>query len=395
MALLQLAAQGPQDRALVGTPSMSFFRCRYKRHTPFATEFKDVRFDTTATFGSRAVVKLGRLGDLVHTCYLELVFKKTGETFYPAEACVESVDVVIGGTVIDSHDATWFRVYDELYRKEDHRAAYRELTDFSGSHPVGSVKTCWLPLIFWFCKDPAHSLPLASLQHHEIEFVFHFASHVAGIDMSFDPCPKLVCEYVFLDCPERDMFQNSQHTLLIEQLQRSHVSTPASETINVPVPFTRPCKSVAWVFCDPERHGVFTASGRGLESAEVYAPMQSAQLLINGVERGDVRPGSWYRAVESFARSRQIPSAGVYAMFFALDAASSTQPSGTINFSRLNGELHLVMKRIVPGSMRHTILNEATETLEYAARLTMLRMYAQSWNQLIIAKGVAALAWTT
>lgn len=397
MALVQLIAQGVQDELLTERPQTSFFRSAYRRHTPFADEWKDQVFSGEATFGSRAVVKIGRLGDLVHRCMLQMTFRKTGATFYPAEAFVTSVELWIGGQLIDTHDATFFRLYDEVYRKEDARMAYREMTDFT-SETEGTTKTVYLPLIFFFCRDVSLSLPLISLQYHDVELVFQFAETVDGVDMTVDPMPKLSCQYFYLDNDERRAFAQSQRQILIEQLQqyRSDIAISLDEKVtqSFDLRFNHPVKSLLWACLHPSKHGVFTGSGRGLESQEVYAPLHSAKLLIDGVERADVRTGSWLRLVDAFARTRQIPSAGVYCMHFCLHPGWVTAPSGSLNFSRLQGVLQLTFKRAVPGAAREAITDPAEETVEGSTSLNRMVMYAQSWNQLNIRGGMAGLMWS-
>lgn len=395
MALVQLMATGAQDALLTDNPTTSFFRSWYKRHTPFATEWKDQVFAGETGYGKRCVVKLARLGDLVHSCMLELTMKSTGPTFYPAEACVESVEIWIGGIKFDAHDATFFRVYDELYRTQDAREAYRELADFT-TEPIGATKQLFLPLAFWFSRDVSQALPLVALQHHDVELVFTFAARVDGIDMTVDPAPKLVCEYFYLDNVERRLIAQSQQTVLIEQLQQfsTTVDLAAAPTMHFDLPFNHPVKTLIVVLCHPTKHGVFTGSLKGLEPREVYAPLHSVKLLLDGVERSEVRSGPWCRIVDAFARTKQIPSAGIYSMHFCLDPASSTQPSGSLNFSRLSGVLYLLPKRLVPGGTRETILNEAEDTVDDVRLLTVLRVYAQSWNQMAILDGQGGLRWS-
>lgn len=400
MALVQLIAQGPQDELLTARPQTSFFRSVYRRPTPFADEWKDQVFAGDASFGSRAVVKIGRLGDLVHACMLQMTFRRAGPSFYPAEEFVKSVELWIGGQLIDEHDATFFRLYDEVYRKEDARMAYREMTDFT-TETVGTTKTMYVPLLFFFCRDVSLSLPLVSLQHHDVELVFQFAESVAGVDPSLDPMPKLVCQYFYLDNAERRLFAQSQRQLLIEQVQRYTadvaVSTDEKATQYFDLRFSHPVKSLLWAFVHPTKHGVFTGSMSGLESQEVFAPLHSAKLTIDGVERAEVRSGAWLRVVDAFARTRQIPSAGVYSMHFCLHPGSVTAPSGSLNFSRLHGVMSMTLKRAVTGATpqtREQITDPAEETVEGTTALTRLVMYAQSWNQLTIRSGMAGLLWS-
>ena len=396
MALLQLAAQGQQDAMLTGEPSHSFFRSVYRKPTPFATEFRDQVFAGNAGWGKRAVVTVSRLGDLVHTCLLQATFKKTGATFYPIEALVTNVELQIGGIKIDSMDGTWFRVFDELYRDEDQRQAYREMADFS-SDQVGTTKTLLLPLLFFFNRSMSHALPLIALSLQEVDIIFTFADSVDGVDMSVEPNPRLVCEYIYLSPTERRLMASTRHTFLIEQLQtiRSPIEVKTEETQRrVDLNFNHPCKALVWTFVHPSKHGVFTGSGEGLEYSELCGPMKTAKLLVNNLERCEARPGSWYRIVDSFARNRQIPSVGIYSINFCLGPGDCTKPSGSLNLSRVDAALHLTTKKVVPGATRVSVLDEDSETIPGAAALDTVRIYAQTWNQLLLHNGMAGLRWT-
>lgn len=61
----------------------------------------------------------------------------------------------------------WYRIYDELFRTNDEKAAYRRLVDFdtpAAAADVGVVKRMYLPLIFFFNKQAGLALPLIALQ---------------------------------------------------------------------------------------------------------------------------------------------------------------------------------------------------------------------------------------
>ena len=64
-AVLQLAAEGEQNKFLTGNPQMSYFVSVYRRHTNFS--FQDIRnyFNGTADFGKVVTCKLSSIGDLV------------------------------------------------------------------------------------------------------------------------------------------------------------------------------------------------------------------------------------------------------------------------------------------------------------------------------------------
>ena len=123
-ALIQLASRGAQDVQLTSQPTFSHFRSSYHRTTHHASFFTDQTVTGEIRWGGRCVVKIDRVGDLLHKCILTAQLTKKGKTNYAAEGLLESVELWIGGTMIDRHTANYFRVYDECFRTEDQRAAY-------------------------------------------------------------------------------------------------------------------------------------------------------------------------------------------------------------------------------------------------------------------------------
>lgn len=390
MALLQLVSRGFEDEMLTGSPSTSHFISRYKRHTPFASVFKEEVFTSNTSFGSRAVIRLSSTCDLMHTCIVEATMKKTGVTFYPMEQFIKSVDVYIGGILIDTHDSTWFRIYDGLYRSVDERAAYRNAGDFS-REPDGTTKTVYLPLIFWWNRHISHSLPIVALDQ-PVELVFTFAEHVEGIDLSIPPRPKVYVEHIFLGSEERSKFVTGKHVILMEQLQRQQsviALKDSLQTTSILLEARRPVKSFIWA-CTHPKHGVFSGSLEGLESNEVYGPLAYCRLLVDGTEHTQERSGSWYRTVHALSRLGRLPPVGVYSIMFAKDPGSSVQPSGSLNCSVVQCTLQLATKKAVDKDVY-----EEDETPLDSAELTNVVIYAQSWNVLEIENGTAALQWTT
>lgn len=393
MALLQLVSRGFEDEMLTGMPSTSHFISRYKRHTPFAAVFKEEVFTSNTSFGNRAVIRCSPTCDLMHTCILEATMTKTGNTFYPMEQFVKSVDMYIGNILIDTHDSSWFRIYDELYRTLDERSAYRNSGDFD-REPIGTTKTLYLPMIFWWNRHITQSLPIVALEQ-PVELVFTFADHVDGVDITIPPRPKVYLEHIFLGSEEREKFVTGKHVILMEQVQRQQSVIALKEsmqTYSILLEARRPVKTFIWA-CTSQQHGIFTGSMEGLESNEIYGPFSHCRLLIDGTEHTQERPGSWYRTVHALGRLGRIPSVGIYSIMFAKDPASSIQPSGSLNCSVVQCTLQLATKKVVMDESREIF--DEDETPKNSAQLTNVVIYAQSWNVLEIENGRASLLWAS
>lgn len=165
---MQLVAYGAQDVYLTGSPSITFFKLVYRRHTSFALEAIEQVFNGTTGFGRKVSATVSRNGDLVTTAYLEITLKRnTGtdnEPFYPAEAFVKEIELEIGGQRIDRVYSDWYRIYDELFRTDAEKDAYKRMTNFDAGAPDEQVRRFYLPLIFFFNNNAGLALPLIALK---------------------------------------------------------------------------------------------------------------------------------------------------------------------------------------------------------------------------------------
>lgn len=119
-------------------------------------------------FGKKVSCTISRNGDLITDVILEITLKKDtskgASTYYPAEALIQDIELEIGGQRIDKHYASWFRVYDSLFRKNQEKEQYRRMTDFVDGEANATVKRFYLPLIFFFNRSPGMALPLIACE---------------------------------------------------------------------------------------------------------------------------------------------------------------------------------------------------------------------------------------
>jgi hypothetical protein len=167
---MQLVAYGAQDIYLTGNPQITFFKVVYRRHTNFSVESIEQTFNGTPGFGKKVSCTISRNGDLMTDVFLEVKLqKKAGatSTWWPAEAFIKEVELEIGGQRIDKHNSTWFRIYDELFRKDDDKAAYHRMVNFTAEEQAATTqieKRFYVPLIFFFNRNPGLAIPLIALK---------------------------------------------------------------------------------------------------------------------------------------------------------------------------------------------------------------------------------------
>lgn len=360
----------------------------------------------TAGFNKKVSCTISRNGDLITDCFLEIKLKKkAGATasWWPAEALIKEVELEIGGQRIDKHNSTWFRIYDELFRKDDDKAAYARLVDFTTEEKATDAqitKRFYVPLIFFFNRNPGLAIPLIALQYHEVKLNFTFEDTTvmgdAGVDTTVQPDIKLFVDYIYLDTDERRRFAQVSHEYLITQIQHTGDETAllSSSNQNLRLNLNHPCKYLTWVFANPTKHGHFAGNAETRHvTSEYLAPLKKAKLQLNGHDRASERSGSYFNYTQPWQTLRAQPKAGVYLYSFALKP-DEHQPSGACNMSRIDNATLVLQYKTGTASASSNIANlislSADEDKCYGdtASLTALRLYAENYNVLRIMSGI-------
>jgi hypothetical protein len=124
-----------------------------------------------------------------------------------------------------------------------------QFTPEGGSTPEVDL---YIPLEFWFCRNPGLSLPLIALQYHEVKINLEFrsASECYAGHPSETPsleAASLYVDYIYLDTDERRRFAQVSHEYLIEQLQFTGDESVSSVSNKIKLNFNHPCKELVWV----------------------------------------------------------------------------------------------------------------------------------------------------
>ena len=366
--LMQIVAQGAQDRYLTKDPEITFFKSMHRRHTNFAIESIEQTFNGSVA-GKRVSATISRNGDLVHTVWLEIEANgpvKAGTTIYDM---IDKITVEIGGTKVDVHYGQWMKVYDDLTTSHMKRGGLGLMVN--GNDTTNQIMR--VPLSFWFCKDAGQALPLIALQYHEVKIIVDFT------DMIGDSRANLYVDYIYLDTDERQRFARSSHEYLIEQVQTTGLETlvPGKKK-KIRLNFNHPVKELVWVATNDEQ-----ASGdKRVDSVD------TAKLQLNGHDRFSERDGNYFSQVQRYqyhTNAGEVPDGvapgedvaqkndNIYSYSFALQP-EDLQPSGTCNFSRIDN---------------------ATLEIECNDKpVTSVTVYAVNYNVLRIKNGMGGLAYS-
>ena len=243
--LMQLVAYGAQDVYLTGNPEVTFYQAKYKRHTNFAMENIEQTLNGNPADSGRVSVTIARNGDLVGDMYVELKTAASGVSgrspFWAAERAITSVELSIGGQRVDKQYQKWWRLYSELYLDEAKKSVYGKMTS------AGAASQVFLPLLFFFNRNPGLYLPLIALQYHEVRVDFDLSgTFETHLDKNVF---KVWANYIYLDTEERRRFAQKGHEYLIEQTQHTGVDTVDGTnggTKQIRLSYNHPVKELVW-----------------------------------------------------------------------------------------------------------------------------------------------------
>ena len=281
--LMQLVAYGAQDIYLTGNPQITFFKVVYRRHTNFSMESIEQTFNGTADFGKRVTCTVSRNGDLINRVYLQVTLpgvETTNDSVshnfrwvnYIGHVLIKQVEVEIGGQRIDKHYGDWLTIWNELTIAPGLRSGYDNMVG-NTIHLTGAsltkteATTLYVPLQFWFCRNPGLALPLIALQYHEVKINLEFRpknecyvtnsgdsncagngqSQLAGVCVPSLEYAALFIDYIYLDTDERRRMAQASHEYLIDQLQFTGDESTVNTNVKVKLNFNHPVKELVWV----------------------------------------------------------------------------------------------------------------------------------------------------
>jgi hypothetical protein len=381
--LLQLVAYGAQDAYITGNPHITFWKVLYKRHTNFAMEAFRVNFTGAPQYGQRVVAVINRNADLMYKTYLEVTLPDTTaatgglttDVLWTGDAqrrlgyaLLKKLEVEIGGQIIDTHYGEWLYLWENLTSSYDNSCKLDAMVGGTLGGTSTTLTSCggrpgvlYIPLQFWFCRNPGLALPLIALQYHEVRLNITLAASTdlvsrgsyASVSAAGAALPQLkdmalYIDYIYLDVDERRRFAQQSHEYLIDQLQYGLQQTLTTASARIDLTLNHPVKELVWVFQDAQKTDCGSAAtiAAGYTQPFVYDDIVNrCRLQINGQDRFDERYGDYFWKVQpyqhhsggAFWPTRQLanavtvtgtPNAGVVA--FTLNAATSVTHTYTL-----------------------------------------------------------------
>jgi len=330
---MQLVAYGAEDLYLTGNPQITNFKIVYRRHTNFAMEYIEQYFYTLPNYNptkrTQGKIKIERNADLLHDVYFVY---DTPNIRFPIEDydnltpddvnfkwvrdlgnnIIYSVEISIAGNRLDIQYGQWMQIWNELTITESKKSSYNRMvgnfykmrpghSTFYPNKDNGTILNTtipstrlYIPLNFWFCKNPGLAIPLIALQYDELYIYFEFNPlnylftigkenlspsaffSPGNVNSNSDPDSFvsqlvaagfnqqnifnefiqgtwnqnsfLLANYVYLDDDERRKFAQSSHEYLIHQVQRRVFTGIKSGTNTKELDMFHPVKELIWVF---------------------------------------------------------------------------------------------------------------------------------------------------
>lgn len=394
--LLQLVAYGAQDIYLTGNPQVTFFKVVYRRHTNFALESIEQTFNGSVGFNKRVTTQISRNGDLIHRMYLQVTLPKIADAAttqwvdYIGLRLIKDVEIEIGGQKIDKQYSDFMYIWNELSLPYGKKNGYDTMVG-ANLAAASDATTLYVPLEFWFCRNVGLALPLIALQYHEVKINLQFEDKpnlvkngatppAAGIltDVPGELAATLWVDYVFLDTDERRRFAQLSHEYLIEQVQFTG-DEGVGNTDRVKLNFNHPVKELIWVV---QRDASVPYDWTTYSSApgnEGINNVKDAKLQLNGQDRFATRAGGYFNLVQPFQHHENVSTnKGINVYSFALKPEEH-QPSGTLNFSRI--DTAVLQVNLAP-------------TVGASTNMAKVKTFATNYNVLRIMSGMGGLAYS-
>ena len=254
------------------------------------------------------------------TACIFAVIVDNGTTFatIPIENMIDRVELYVGGQKIDEYSGTSTSIFSQM-------AVVPK--SFTGRLASGAAATTtqlfFCPLHFFCCEDSNSPLPLVALQYHDVDVRIYWNTLVET-----DKSLTFYANYAYLDTQERNVFAQNKQELLITQHQEVTWQAATTQPI-VDLPFSHPVKVL--FINDPDAVG---ADARPLAAAQ----NGRLTLELNGQERFEPQNINFFQTIQPYyygSPCGYILDYRCQTYSFALNYGQ-TQPSGTLNFSRID-----------------------------------------------------------
>lgn len=392
---VELSSLGIQDEYITGDPQITFFHKNFKRHSKFSLDVVDCELNGTPGFGNTVDSIIDYQGDVIRTLYakvtlppiVDAAINNLGYTDSIGYALFEHIDLFIGGQLIERLTGELMDIYSELWVSDSKQRALSLMVGKTGSQfGLGNATTSReliVPLSFYFHNDPSMAIPLCALTRQNIELNIKTAElsklvvctaspHIVPANVQTDGNLKLSIsvEYAYLSPDEIDTMRSRSLKYLITQTQLSRAIIKENETtVTTRVNFTNPTKEFI-IICKDKldlTNNVLSYNN----------DISSISINFNEQEKLSETVGTYMflRYGQALTHHTRVPTKEIYIYSFGL-LPESNSPTGQVNMSRIFNKL-------------------ITFNTTGKAYMRDVRIYARSFNILVIENGVCGVLFNT
>jgi hypothetical protein len=253
-----------------------------------------------------STIRFEKTGDLLGYTYFTIDDNNASLDHPDWTRLIDYCELLIGGQVVDTIDSVFTeKIAIDTFANNVSKSS-------NGTHPGVSARSYFYPLRFFFCESPQMALPLVALNYHNVELRIHWGPEAGNYQWSAHS------NYYYLDNEERGTFASRDIEMLIFQVQKN---IPSNETIQE-LHFNHPVK--------------YIASSNTSNYSALTSYNNKVKVTINGV---DIDGYKWARPhfieVMNYYHTNFVTSPDFFLFCFCL-TTSLMQPTGTLNFSRLD-----------------------------------------------------------
>ena len=315
-------------------------------------------------------------------------------------AIIKRAALRIGGSVVD---CTWDLLLLALEELEG--VSGRRLSSMVGKtwrsldklvEASRSEQVLFVPMPWFFCKNPCQALPLLNLNYHNIYIDVSWAPLTSLVIRSH--CDLLVLNsktmqplqdsdlsatlegvFVHLDTQERDnLLSSSEPTKFLYAQHQAKKMTITSPTVECNLGFSFCVTSLIWMV---RRKAHFMSGDIFNFSGVMGKPaILSAAITMNNSARVSAKCESFFRELQPYQHWLSLPLARILTYSFSLYPYNCLEPSGSVNCSRLD-------------SMCLELLCESS--IGSGSEEADLFVFARNWQMLSIAKGMASVSFSS